>query len=497
MNDTNTPDFNVELLDGLLADNDFQQLKEKLLFILKHCSGIDWIFLLNKYIFAFPEDEIIKTPQFATFAAVSASIRGDIGKAQYYAQHLGNSLLLSHYITVYMPFTDNKAFRKSMEYLKNTTNFNAVFCSNKPSVINGIRDFTRYSRFLELMEKPLKNMLYDIYGSSCLGIYDVSLAEYYYQQNRCYDALALVEGVINSLQQRGNPAVLQAALFVQLCVLVAKGQITELQSYIDEFELRIQKVNYSLYPNYISSLRIWCDIYVGNYSRCEEWLNKDSPIDTEDFTIMDIFNVMVKLRVYLQLGKYYLLISAVIRLIPRLESWHRDMDLCEANLLYAMALFSDNNLKKAYDVLDSILPLVRRRGYFRLVADEGQKMYQMLRSYKKDRNISDDFLDMLITLSKETGLMYPDYLKKISTNYPKLTDTEKNVLILMAQEHSNSEIADYMNVSINTIKFHSKNIFQKLNVSNRHQAIKAGFEAAIIPTTGTSIYQRRLTGSNV
>jgi LuxR family maltose regulon positive regulatory protein len=65
-------------------------------------------------------------------------------------------------------------------------------------------------------------------------------------------------------------------------------------------------------------------------------------------------------------------------------------------------------------------------------------------------------------------------------DYAALTDTERSVLRLMADERTNADIADYMSISINTVKFHSKNIFSKLNVSNRHQAIKIAIEANII-----------------
>jgi LuxR family maltose regulon positive regulatory protein len=156
------------------------------------------------------------------------------------------------------------------------------------------------------------------------------------------------------------------------------------------------------------------------------------------------------------------------------------MDTCETDLLYAIALFSDNNLEKAYEVLDRVLPVIKHFHYYRLVADEGQRMYNMLRLYKKSRGITDAFLDLLISMAKTTGLLYPNYLKLLSENYPRLTDTEKNVLRLMADERTNADIADYLSISINTVKFHSKNIFMKLNVSNRHQAIKIALESNII-----------------
>jgi LuxR family maltose regulon positive regulatory protein len=476
-----SPDFDVEKLDSLLSSGNFSQLKQELLLILKYSSGIDWIFLLDKYIFSFPEEEILKTPQFITFAAVSASIKGNIGKATKYAQLLDNNLLLSHYVNAYMPFTDNKTFRNSVLYLKSTPNFHATFSSNRPSIINSIRDYSTYIRLIEHIEKPLKKTLYEIYGNKSIGMYEVALAEYYYQVNRCYDALALVDSVMGDLQRCGNPYVLQAALYVQISVFIMKGQSKKLQPLIDDFEYKISVVNYSLYPNYIDALRAWCALYEGDYDYCENWINTTSKQEIATISIMDIYNILVGLRVYLLLKKYYLLISVAIRLIPLLESWHRTMDICEVKLLYAMALFSDENFNQAYAILDEVLPLVRRYHYHRLVANEGQIMYHMLRLYKKSRHIiNDEFMEMLISLTKATGIMYPNYLQKHSVNYAALTDTERSVLRLMADERTNADIADYMSISINTVKFHSKNIFSKLNVSNRHQAIKIAIEANII-----------------
>jgi LuxR family maltose regulon positive regulatory protein len=480
MKNYNPPVFDVEKLDELLLNSDFPQLKQELLHILRNASGIDWIFLLDKYISSFPEEEIVKTPQFTTFAAVSAAIKGDIGKAQFYARLLSDNILFSHYINVYMPYTDNKTFRKSVLYLQNTHNFHATFGSSRPSIINSMRDYSRYNRFLEHKEVAIKKVLYEIYGNLSIGMYEVALAEYYYQVNRCYDALTLVDSVINDLQHYGNSYVLQAALHVQLNVFIMKGQAKDFQAMIDDYEFRISKVNYTLYPKYMDAMRVWCALYEGDYNRCRKWLFEKAPKDTDPLTIMDIYNILVKLRVYLLLGKYYLITSIAIRLIPVLESWHRLMDICEAKLLYAMALFSDGNTLSAYEILDEVLPAIQHYHFHRLVADEGQKMYNMLRLYKKARGINNTFLDLIISMAKTTGLMYPNYLKKLSENYQTLTDTEKNVLRLMADERTNADIADYMSVSINTVKFHSKNIFMKLNVSNRHQAVKIALESNII-----------------
>jgi DNA-binding NarL/FixJ family response regulator len=51
-----------------------------------------------------------------------------------------------------------------------------------------------------------------------------------------------------------------------------------------------------------------------------------------------------------------------------------------------------------------------------------------------------------------------------------LTEREAEVLELVAQGLTNVQIAQRMNVSENTTKFHLQNIYQKLNVNNRTEA---------------------------
>lgn len=65
-----------------------------------------------------------------------------------------------------------------------------------------------------------------------------------------------------------------------------------------------------------------------------------------------------------------------------------------------------------------------------------------------------------------------------------LTRTERDLLALVATGGSNREIADQQGVSINTVKFHLRNIYEKLSIRNRAQAVaffysnKANLDAA-------------------
>lgn len=55
--------------------------------------------------------------------------------------------------------------------------------------------------------------------------------------------------------------------------------------------------------------------------------------------------------------------------------------------------------------------------------------------------------------------------------FPELTDREREILHLIAKGHSNSEIAERLLLSIKTVQNHVSNIFSKLQVADRAQAI--------------------------
>ena len=63
--------------------------------------------------------------------------------------------------------------------------------------------------------------------------------------------------------------------------------------------------------------------------------------------------------------------------------------------------------------------------------------------------------------------------------FPELTDREREVLDLIAQGLSNPEISSRLYLSPKTIRNHISNIFAKLQVADRAQAIVRAREAGL------------------
>ena len=73
----------------------------------------------------------------------------------------------------------------------------------------------------------------------------------------------------------------------------------------------------------------------------------------------------------------------------------------------------------------------------------------------------------------ERLILYFAALKPAVANlaFPELTDREREILHLIAQGHSNSEIAERLLLRTKTVQNHVSNIFSKLQVADRAQAI--------------------------
>ncbi len=83
---------------------------------------------------------------------------------------------------------------------------------------------------------------------------------------------------------------------------------------------------------------------------------------------------------------------------------------------------------------------------------------------------------------KKIVLISPDFQLDTSVlSRLGISKREQEVLDLISKGLSNQEIADKLFVSINTVKTHSSNLFQKLDVSRRTQAIQKAKALRLIP----------------
>ena len=79
-----------------------------------------------------------------------------------------------------------------------------------------------------------------------------------------------------------------------------------------------------------------------------------------------------------------------------------------------------------------------------------------------------------VTIQKEPSIEIFD-IEQIDIFHKGLNDltkTEYSIFQLYLEHKSTNEILDILNIKLNTLKFHNKNIYQKLGVASRRQLIQ-------------------------
>lgn len=66
--------------------------------------------------------------------------------------------------------------------------------------------------------------------------------------------------------------------------------------------------------------------------------------------------------------------------------------------------------------------------------------------------------------------------------YDRLSDREKQVLKLIAEGHTNQQIADVLYLSIKTVMTHRNNLMEKLNIHNRTDLVKYAIHKGLVRT---------------
>jgi LuxR family maltose regulon positive regulatory protein len=134
------------------------------------------------------------------------------------------------------------------------------------------------------------------------------------------------------------------------------------------------------------------------------------------------------------------------------------------------------NGKKALSRLGIALSLAAPEDYRRAFLDEGQPVINLL---PKARHLAPVFVDQLLTDAEaETGIRVPSRL--VQPLVEPLSDRELEVLRLVADGLTNREIADRLIIGVGTVKTHLHNIYGKLEVRGRTQAVSHARELDLI-----------------
>jgi LuxR family maltose regulon positive regulatory protein len=154
------------------------------------------------------------------------------------------------------------------------------------------------------------------------------------------------------------------------------------------------------------------------------------------------------------------------------QDQHNPFQMIGIMVLLALTLQKQGRTDEALAVLEEVVQLARPGGFIRPFVELGPPMEDLLKQLA-EKNIAVDYIGQLLAafspapypLSSTAPPLY-DHLM-----YDHLTKRELQVLDMVMLLLTNKEIGAKLSIAPGTVKTHLKNIYRKLDVNTRRQAI--------------------------
>ena len=164
-------------------------------------------------------------------------------------------------------------------------------------------------------------------------------------------------------------------------------------------------------------------------------------------------------------------LDLLTRLLAAAEADGRLGSQIEALLLESLAHAAVGEREQARIPLQRALALAEPEGYVRLFTDEGAPLAQLL---EREREAGGPMQPYLQRLQAAFATQPPPHPAFTDPAAEPLTAREREVLRLIADGLSNQELAAQLHLSTQTVKVHTRNIYGKLGVTSRTQAVARG-----------------------
>jgi LuxR family maltose regulon positive regulatory protein len=175
-------------------------------------------------------------------------------------------------------------------------------------------------------------------------------------------------------------------------------------------------------------------------------------------------------------------VGLIGRLLEVTENGGRWGRVIELLILQALALDAQGQSDEALRPLSQALTLGKPQGYVRIFVDEGEPMAHLL--YRAAAHgITPGYTGALLAALQNLRLApvgESEVREPISGIIDPLSVRELEVLDCLAEGLSNREIAQQLTISLTTVKTHTRNIYRKLDVNSRTQAVARGKALGII-----------------
>ncbi len=264
----------------------------------------------------------------------------------------------------------------------------------------------------------------------------------------------------------------------------AEGDLEAALDLLDEAKrLYVRNSSPDLRP--IEALKAKVYVRQGRLPKALVWVQEQSLSVDDELSYLSEFEHIMLARVLIteyQSNRAERPVLQAIGLLERIlkaaEEGKRMGSVIEILVLLALAHQAQGNIPLALASLERALALAEPEGYVRIFVDEGAPMAALLKRIKAEDEMIMEYIRKLLAAFADKKFNHSSLNPQPLVD--PLSERECEVLKLLTTELSGPEIAKELMVSMNTIRTHTKNIYSKLGVNSRRDAVKQAKELKLI-----------------
>jgi LuxR family maltose regulon positive regulatory protein len=216
----------------------------------------------------------------------------------------------------------------------------------------------------------------------------------------------------------------------------------------------------------------------GRLDKAQAWVRERDLSVTDEANYLGEYEYLTLARTRLAERSFEGIGQLLERLLALAETQKRTGSVIEILLTQALLHQAQGNQPLALATLERSLTLTEPEGYIRIFVDEGEAMRLLIFEFRSTIATRAhpllEYVDRILDFFPVSTEIIPQ--PKVTKMIEPLSERELEVLKLLRSELSGPEIAGRLTVSLNTLRSHTKNIFNKLGVNNRRAAVRRAGE---------------------
>jgi LuxR family maltose regulon positive regulatory protein len=308
--------------------------------------------------------------------------------------------------------------------------------------------------------------------SPSLGLIHLGLARVHYERNELERAQLHTQAGITLGEPGGSLVLLMRGYTLQARIRQAYGDSQGMRQTIRTLERAVEQRNLQQAArDEMAAYRALFDLILGDLKASARWAETIRPTLHDRLDTLREFQWLTLVRVLIAQIRLDEAAPLLEYLLRTAESEGRIEKVIEILALQALALQAQGRQAQAVAALQRALSFAEPEGYVRTFVDEGRPMVGLLRQ-ALSRGIAPRYVGRLLAACEGPA----EHRRLIEP----LSQREKEVLGLVAAGLKNQEIADQLVISVATVKRHLTNIYGKLGVSHRTQALARAQELDLL-----------------